>query len=227
MAAPGANEMVVVVTGGDPIDPAHVRALPPFVHVIAADSGIEHAQALGLAIDLAVGDFDSVAPEALARAEATGAVVERHPTAKDATDLELALDAATALQPSRIHVLGGHGGRLDHLLANAMLLAAPAYAAVDITAEMGRARLTIVRTVAELTGPIGALVSLVPLHGTAERVTTSGLLFPLDAEDLHPGSTRGISNELVRPSASIRVERGVLVAIQPGSLGPHHQELLR
>jgi thiamine pyrophosphokinase len=226
MAAPGANEMVVVVTGGDPIDPAQVRALPPFAHVIAADAGVEQAQALGLAIDLAVGDFDSVRPDALARVEAAGTVVERHPTAKDATDLELALDAAAALDPARIHVLGGHGGRLDHLIANAMLLASPAYAAFQVTAEMGRARVTIVRTLAEVTGPIGDMVSLVPVHGVARGVTTRGLAFPLDAEDLHSGSTRGISNELVRSNASIRVEQGVLMAIQPGSLGPHHQELL-
>jgi thiamine pyrophosphokinase len=224
MAAPGASEMVVVVTGGDPIDPAHLDALAPDARVIAADSGIEHAQALGLAIDLAIGDFDSVTADGLAQAVAAGAVLERHPEAKDATDLELALDAAVALRPARIHVLGGHGGRLDHLLANALLLAAPAYAAVDVTAQMGAARLTVVRRAARLTGPVGDLVSLVPLHGGASGVTTTGLLYPLAREDLRPGSTRGISNELVESPASVELEDGVLVAVQPGSLGTHHQE---
>jgi thiamine pyrophosphokinase len=215
--------MVVVVTGGDPIDPAHLGPVAAGAHVIAVDSGIEHAQALGLVIDLAIGDFDSVAPDRLALAEATGAVVERHPIAKDATDLELALDAAVALGPLRIHVLGGHGGRLDHLLGNALLLASPAYAAVDVTAQMGAARLTVVRSSVELTGPVGDLVSLVPLHGAAEGVTTSGLLYPLVREDLLPGSTRGISNELTGSPATVQIERGVLVAVQPGALGPHHQ----
>jgi thiamine pyrophosphokinase len=219
--------VVVIVSGGDAIDPAHVRALPVGARVIAVDSGIDHAQSLGLPIDLAIGDFDSVSADGLARAEAEGVAVERHPVAKDATDLELALDAALALRPGRIHVLGGHGGRLDHLLANALLLAAPAYAAVDVSAQMGPARVTVVRRAAELDGPIGGLVSLLPLHGPAEAVTTSGLLYPLDAEDLHAGSTRGISNELTRPSASVRLEGGVLAVIQPGPLGTHHQENLR
>ena len=124
MAAPGASETVVVVTGGDAIDPVHALDLPAGAHVIAVDSGVEHAQALGLAIDLAIGDFDSVAPSSLARAQAAGAETERHPTAKDATDLELAMDAAMARRPTHIHVLGGHGGRLDHLLGNAFVLAA-------------------------------------------------------------------------------------------------------
>jgi thiamine pyrophosphokinase len=223
MAAPGASEMVVVVTGGDPIDPAHLDAVSPDAHVIAVDSGIEHAQAIGLAIDLAIGDFDSVAADCLARAEAAGAMVERHPVAKDATDLELALDAAVALRPARIHVLGGHGGRLDHLLGNALLLAAPAYASAEVTAQMGAALLTVVRRSAVLTGPAGDLVSLVPLHGAAEGVTTTGLLYPLVHEDLRPGSTRGISNELAQPAATVQLETGVLVAVQPGLLGTHQE----
>lgn len=227
MAAPGASEMVVVVTGGDPVDPAHLDAVAPGARVIAADSGIEHAQALGLSIDLAIGDFDSVAAGCLAQAEAAGAVVERHPVAKDATDLELALDAAVAHRPARIHVLGGHGGRLDHLLGNALLLASPAYESARVTAQMGAALLTVVWRSAVLTGPVGDLVSLVPLHGAAEGVTTTGLLYPLVREDLRPGSTRGISNELTQPRAEIQVEHGVLVAVQPGSLGTHHQEHAR
>jgi thiamine pyrophosphokinase len=224
MAAPGASDTVVVVTGGDAIDPGHLADVPSGAYVIAADSGVDRALALGLRIDLAIGDFDSVAAAGLARAEADGATVERHPIAKDATDLELALTAAAARVPVHIHVLGGHGGRLDHLLGNALLLAAPACAAAQVTARMGAARLTVVRRTASLTGPLGDLVSLLPLNGAAEGITTRGLLYPLDHEDLPPGSTRGISNELTSSPASVQIERGVLVAIQPGALGTHHQE---
>jgi thiamine pyrophosphokinase len=67
----------------------------------------------------------------------------------------------------------------------------------------------------------------VPLHGPALGVTTSGLLYTLDHEDLHPGSTRGVSNELTRSPGRVSIEHGVLVAIQPGSLGTHHEEHLR
>jgi len=227
MAAPGASDTVVVVTGGDPVARSHLPTLPLGTRVIAADSGIEHAHALGLVVDLAIGDFDSVSPEALAHASAEGATVERHPVAKDATDLELALDAALAMRPARVLVLGGHGGRLDHLLANALLLAAPAYAAVEVTAQMGAARVTVVRSEAHLTGPLGDLVSLMALHGPANGVTTRGLLYPLTGEDLVPGSTRGVSNELVHEEAAVTVGGGVLVAVQPGQIGTHHQETPR
>ena len=222
MAAPGASETVIVVTGGDPVDPAHLPALPPGAFVIAADSGTDRALALGLRVDLAIGDFDSVDPASLRQVADAGATVERHPAAKDATDLELALDAALRSEPTHVVVIGGHGGRLDHLLANALLLAAPAYAGVSVVAQMGPARVTVVRDHADLAGPVGDLVSLLALHGGATGVRTEGLLYPLDDEDLLPGATRGVSNELTTGVAAVRIRAGVLVAVQPGQLGTHH-----
>jgi thiamine pyrophosphokinase len=209
------SSTIVVVAGGDAVDPAHLDPIAHEALVIAADSGIERAVELGLRVDVAVGDFDSVAPAALAAVEAAGAAVERHPAAKDATDLELALDAALALRPERVLVVGGHGGRLDHFLANAVLVAAPRYAGVEIKAQMGPARVTVVRDVATLEGLPGDLVSLVPVHGGATGVTTDGLAYPLHGEDLLPGSTRGVSNVLVGDEATVRLVGGVLLAVQP------------
>jgi thiamine pyrophosphokinase len=223
MAALSANGTIVVVTGGDPVDPALLERVPADAYVIAVDSGIEHAQSLGLAVGLAIGDMDSVSIEALDAAARAGASVERHPEAKDATDLELALDAALARGARRIHVLGGHGGRLDHLLANALLLAAPRYAAVELHAHMGAAHLAVVRSETTLHGTPGDLVTLLAVGGRAEGVRTEGLLYPLDGEDLPPGGTRGVSNELSHEQATVRVERGVLLAVQPGTAGTHQQ----
>jgi len=227
MAAPSASDMVVVVTGGDPVDPTHLLDLPPGARVIAADSGVEHALLVGLSVHHVVGDFDSASPEALATAEAAGAKLERHPTAKDATDLELALDAALELGARRIHVLGGHGGRLDHLLANLLLLARPQHVDVTVTAQMGAARVAVVRDAATLQGAIGDLVTLLPLHGPARGVTTTGLLYPLAGEDLPDGTTRGVSNELLHDPATVTLAAGVLVTIQPGHPGTHHLEIPR
>ena len=221
MAAPSASDTIIVVTGGDPIDPAELGRIPEGALVIAADSGVELAQALGLPIHLAIGDFDSVDPVALRAAEAAGALVERHPVAKDATDLELALDAALVRGPRRVHVIGGHGGRLDHLLANALLLAAPAYAGVELVAHMGPARVTVIRTEATLVGGPGDLVTLLAVHGPARGVVTEGLLYPLARDDLQPGSTRGVSNEMTAAHAVVSLDSGVLLAVQPGQSGTH------
>ena len=38
---------------------------------------------------------------------------------------------------------------------------------------------------------------------------------PLEREDLLPGSTRGVSNEMLDHAATVDVEAGVLLAVQP------------
>ena len=207
-------ETVVVVAGGHPSHP-RVPALPERAHVIAADSGVDVALALGLRIDRAIGDFDSVSVDGLAAAEAAGAVIERHPAAKDATDLELALDAAIALAPSRILVIGSAGGRLDHLLASILLLADARYADATVEAYLGNNRISVIRSSCTLTGAPGEIVSLLPVHGAAEGVTTSGLEYPLDGETLAAGTSRGVSNVLAAAEARVSVERGCLIAVQP------------
>src|SRR5688572_20257234 len=90
------HSVALVFAGGDPLPEGISERLPADAFVIAADSGLRYAQLLGRRVDLVVGDFDSVDPDDLAAAEASGAAVERHAAAKDATDLELALDAAHA-----------------------------------------------------------------------------------------------------------------------------------
>lgn len=211
------DEVVVVVAGGPAPDPQAARAVPAGARVIAADEGLEHAVALGLEVELVVGDFDSVSPDALAAAEATGTRVERHPPEKDATDLELALDSALTLGARRVLVVAGDGqGRLDHLVAALLLLASARYESIELDAVVGRARVYVVRGERELPGEPGALVTLLAVNGPALGVTTTGLAYPLRAETLEPGSTRGVSNVFDSNRARITLEGGVLLAIEPG-----------
>jgi thiamine pyrophosphokinase len=184
--------------------------------VIAADRGVDHALALGLSVDLAIGDFDSVSDAGLAAVREAGGAEQAHPRDKDATDLELALDAARDLGARRVLVLGGGGGRLDHLLASALLLARPAYAALQVDAVLGGTRIAVVRDRRVLDGQAGDLVTLLPLGGPARGVRTEGLRYPLAGENLEPGSTRGVSNVLLGDRASVSVREGVVLAVQPG-----------
>jgi thiamine pyrophosphokinase len=214
MGPPGARDVAALVfAGGDP--PDRTDLLNDVDLVVAADSGLEHALALGVDVDVVVGDLDSVDHAALDRAVAAGAVVEAHPAEKDATDLELALDAAVARGATTVRVLGVHGGRFDHYLANVLLLAAPRFAAVRIDAKIGDAHVTVVRDRADLSGAPGALCSLLPLGGPAVGVTTHELRYPLRQETLVPGSTRGVSNEFLGADAAVSLDAGVLLAIVP------------
>ena len=203
---------VVVVASG----PGPSVAVPVTPTVIAADGGLDRAAALGLDVDVVIGDLDSVSAGALAAAEAAGARVVRHPEAKDATDLELALDEAVRLGARRVLVVASAEGRLDHLLGSLLLLGAEAYAAIAVDAIVGEALVHVVRGERALRGSPGELLSLVAVGGPATGVVTSGLDFPLASETLHPGSSRGISNVFAAETATVSVEAGTLFAIRPG-----------
>lgn len=206
----------LVIAGGDPPEPSSLELLPRGDElVVAADSGVGHALALGLPVHLVIGDLDSAEPAHIARAEASGARVEPHPVDKDMTDLELALHAARDAGATEVTVLGAGGGRLDHFLANLLLLAHPAYADLELDAIVGPARVTVVRGTRSLIGAIDTLVTLLPVGGDAVGVTTTGLRWALTDEPLGPATTRGVSNQILTSPATVTLRSGVLLAVQP------------
>ena len=188
---------VVVVASG----PGPAVAVPDGGTVVAADGGLERAAAL-------------------ARAEAAGTRIVRHPVAKDATDLELALDEALELGARRVLVIASAGGRLDHLAGSLLLLGSERFAGLELDALVGDALVHVVRSARTLHGTPGELLTLLPLGGDAEGVTTSGLEYPLDGETLGSGSTRGVSNVFTSAEARVTVAEGILLAIRPQETTP-------
>jgi thiamine pyrophosphokinase len=204
----------LVVCGGGPVR-AKIE-VPPDTFVIAADGGAVEAGRLGFAIDLLVGDLDSVPPGVVEAVKRVGTRVQRHPADKDATDLELALEAAVTAGASRVIVVGGDEGRLDHLLGNALVLASPRWAGAVVDGIFGAATAHVIRGGRTLDVVVGETFSLFAIGGIARGVTTEGLRWALTDEDLLPGSTRGISNVAGATPVSVEVREGTLVAIRPG-----------
>ncbi len=184
---------------------------------IVADSGLDHARALGLRPELVVGDLDSVSPAALAWAEAEGIAIERHPADKAQTDLELALVRAVTLAPERIVVAGIGGGRIDHFLANIGVLASPRWAAVPLEGWIDGARIAVVHPGLRrrLEGEPGQLLSLLPINGDALGVIATGVAWPLAGETLTASSSRGVSNVFTQVTAVVELGEGTLLAVLP------------
>jgi thiamine pyrophosphokinase len=206
----------LVVSGGLAPDAGEIGPLPEGAFVIAADSGLDHAAALGLRVDVLVGDLDSATAPAVRAAEVAGVRIERHPVDKEATDLELALDYALAIGARRVTVVSGGGGaRLDHHLAELVLLASARFAPLHLDARIGAARAVPVHAGegVSLTGAPGAVLTLIALGGPASGITTTGLRWPLRAETLEPGSTRGVSNEIVSGPLRVEITGGSLLVV--------------
>ena len=62
----------------------------------------------------------------------------------------------------------------------------------------------------------GSHLALIPVGGPA-RITSSGVAFPLDAEELSPFAGRGIANEVVEPIVRLIVDDGVVLALSSPS----------
>ncbi|MGH2629225.1 MAG: thiamine diphosphokinase [Actinomycetota bacterium] len=202
-----------IFCGGGAARPIDV---PDDAFVIAADVGLAEANRMGVEVDLLVGDMDSVSRGDLEAFEDAGGEVRRYPQDKDATDLELAIAAAMAADVGRMVVVGGSGGRLDHLLGNALLLASPRHAGIDVDAVFGAALLHVVRGRRELTGTPDELISLLAVGGPAAGVRTEGLRWTIDDAVLEPGSSLGISNRFLGGRAVVEVAHGVVIAVRPG-----------
>jgi thiamine pyrophosphokinase len=203
----------LVFCGGGP---SHVEiAVPDDPLVIAADVGAVEAHRLGYAVELLVGDMDSVPGPLVEEIERAGGRIQRHPADKDATDLDLALSAALAEGVGRVLIVGGDGGRLDQLFGNALVMTPARFASMQMDAIFGRARAHVIRGQRVLDGEPGETLSLFAVGGSA-RVRVTGVRWPLDGATLEPGSSLGISNRFTGAIARVDVGDGTVLAIRPG-----------
>src|SRR4029077_7422154 len=186
-------------------------------YVVAADGGAFALERWKILPHLVVGDMDSLGEAGVERMARLGVPVAKFSAAKDESDLELAVAQAIQVGASEIVLLGALGGdRLDHETANLLLLADPGYDGVRLEARRGALRIRPIRGEGCLAvaGPIGALVTLLPVNGDAEGITTQGLRFPLRDETLRFGRARGLSNEVASLPATVTVRKGSLLVFE-------------
>ncbi|MEA2675911.1 MAG: thiamine pyrophosphokinae [Chloroflexota bacterium] len=210
--------VALIVADGDVPDRADVDRLlggaPQLV--IAADGGALKAEAIGYPAGVVVGDADSLDAAQVERLRTAGAEVVIHPAAKDESDTELALNEALTRGATRVVIVGAFGGgRLDHTLANILLVASEHLKGRDICLADGASTLRVMHD-DELLQILGAptdYVSLLPLTRHVSGVTTAGLRYALTGGMLEQGPARGLSNELTASSATIQIGQGRLAVI--------------
>ena len=201
----------LIVLGGDlPSPPLLRRCASEAELTIAADRGLEAFEAAGVLPDLLLGDMDSVSAGTLARREGS-TEMERLPCEKDDTDGGHAMEVALSRGATEITILGALGGRMDHALANLMLLnrAHEGGAFAQILDE----RVRIVRIDGEIAlhGAKGDTISLIPIS-EAHGVTLTGCYYhsqeALSFDFVHP---LGVSNVVTQDEARITVKAGDLL----------------
>ena len=190
--------------------------------LIAADGGAGLCLSHGRVPDLLVGDFDSIAPEALERARNAGSKVTRSPVDKDVTDLDLALEAASELGADQVLITAAWSARLDHTLAAIGSVFAHTGLTIDLVDPdmMGLILDSRRRSTATLAGP-GASFSLLTLDPRTV-LSCQGARYELERVTLDPLSTRGLSNVILHTPAVVRAEQGRLLVVSHSLAGVDH-----
>jgi thiamine pyrophosphokinase len=181
--------------------------------LIAADGGARHCIKYGLHPDYVVGDFDSLSEKDLNILNAWGAKIIRHPARKNFSDLELALQRANSLGSDEVLIYAALGARWDQTIANILL--PTIFPSLRISLIDGSQEMYFLRggEHLDLYGNPGDLISLIPLIGNVYGISTRGLEYKLEDENLWIGHTRGISNVLMGDTATINSKEGLLLCV--------------
>lgn len=186
--------------------------------VVAADSGLRHAEPLGLTPTLIVGDFDSVSDEMLGRY--TDLTEQRHPPEKDALDLEIAFAEVDERGADEVLVVGALGGRLDQTLAALLIAARRRQEGRPTALDDGYRQVYVMmgEEGLELPLPPGTLFSLLALQEDAV-VSIDNAAYPLPPSSLAVGVGLGVSNRVATSPLKLRSYGGVVAVIVEHEVG--------
>ena len=209
----------VILLGGDFLRTPRVDMQVPGARVIAADSGIRHAEALGVQPELWTGDFDSVSDE-LASAW-PDVPREVFPAGKDKTDGELAVQAAITRGATSLVLAGAFGGpRSDHAFLHLALALRLAEMGLPTLLTSGAQEgLPLLPGATDFDFAAGTLFSVLAFSDLT-GLSVTGARWPLDRITMAFGSSLTISNEV---TGDLRVVIGAgraLLVAHPYPLDP-------
>ena len=178
-----------------------------FQDVIAVDGGVRHCIAMGITPSLIIGDFDSALSSDVAICDKSA--TRCFPSNKDMSDTELGLNAAFESGADQVVIFSALGGRTDHSLANLMLLCRyPGKVKIETECETIYA---ISDYKKEVSYP-GQTISLIPIAGKVENVSSRGLKWELAGAVLNENFI-SLSNVVEGEEFEIWVGQGTLLCV--------------
>lgn len=196
----------VIIGGGSIKDYEYIRSLiKKDDYIICADGGYDHAKRMNLSPDVLIGDMDSIA-DVPKDVESI-----KYPCDKDFTDGELCVKYAKNKGIDSLLLLAMTSERLDHTINNILMLKGFPKA----TLEDEDNQIHILSDNLKIKGRKGATLSILPLGGDLEGISTRGLLYALDNGTLFFGESRGNSNVITEDECEISVKKGWGIVVIP------------
>jgi len=180
--------------------------------VIGIDGGANFLYQNKISADLVIGDMDSIKPEVLSFFK-KNTKIEIFPSEKDETDSEIALKWCRKLGIKEIIFLNSLAERFDHSLGLLSLLCSAKKYGLSAAIQNDFQKVFLADRSCFFNIEKGTILSMIPITEKVESLTTSGLKYQLENENLYRDSTRGISNECVQNKIKITYEKGELLIV--------------
>lgn len=201
----------LILLGGDLTVTSRLKQQVAGARVLAADSGMRHAAALGVVPELWLGDFDSTDA---ALADQYGHVERQvFPVAKAMTDGELALHEAYERGATEVILAGAFGGeRTDHTFLHLSMAVAQAHQGRRIFLSSGHEEATpLLRGDNRFDLPDDTLFSILGFE-TLTGLSISGAEWPLDSVTVPFGSSLTLSNR-VKENLTVTLGAGAAILV--------------
>jgi len=181
-----------------------------FEEIIAVDSGIEHLLNLSLDPNTLIGDLDSISKKSLDEVKKNGVKILAFNSNKDQTDFELALNYLEEAEKSKVYIIGGESGEIDHLISIFLLIPSKSFFE-NIIWLYGDKRI-IFRQKLELNIKKLTKFSIIPLSDLT-NLSIDGAEWNLDNKDIQFGETLTLRNSTNEEQLNIRCDKGVFALI--------------
>ena len=181
-----------------------------FEEIIAVDSGIEHLLNLSLNPNTLIGDLDSISKKSLDEVKKNGVKILAFNSKKDQTDFELALNYLEEAEKSKVYIIGGESGEIDHLISIFLLIPSKSFFE-NIIWLYGDKRI-IFRQKLELNIKKLTKFSIIPLSDLT-NLSIDGAEWNLDNKNIQFGETLTLRNITNEEQLNIRCDKGVFALI--------------
>ena len=181
-----------------------------FEEIIAVDSGVEHLFKLSLDPTTLIGDLDSISKKSLDELKKSGVKILAFNSKKDHTDFELALNYLEEAEKSKVYIIGGESGEIDHLISIFLLIPSRSFFQ-NIIWLYGDKRI-IFRQKLELNIKKLTKFSIIPLSDLT-NLSIDGAEWNLDNENIQFGETLTLRNITNEEQLNIGCDKGVFALI--------------
>ena len=181
-----------------------------FEEIIAVDSGIEHLLNLSLNPNTLIGDLDSISKKSLDEVKKNGVKILAFNSNKDQTDFELALNYLEEAEKSKVYIIGGESGEIDHLISIFLLI--PSKSFFENIIWLYGDKKIIFRQKIELNIKKLTKFSIIPLSDLT-NLSIDGAEWNLDNKDIQFGETLTLRNSTNEEQLNIRCDKGVFALI--------------